>query len=316
MTVVDWLLEGDPAIRWQVMRDLLDAPDDEVAAERARVATEGWGAQLLALQDEDGQWDGGTYRPGWAREDRPFFDAWTATHFSLQSLRDFGVDPAHPSVAAAIERVRTGARWDEEDGGGLYFEGAPEACMSGVLLAVAAYFGQDASTALTSLLETQLDDGGWNCEGWSSVGSFHSTLCVLEGMLEWESAADRADPLLETVRAARLRGEEYLLDRRLLWRLSDGRIADPRFAMPSHPVRWYYDVLRVLDYFRLARPEGDARAHDAIELLRPKADSEGRWRLENKHKGATLFKLDREWEGEPSRWVTLRALRVLRWADR
>ena len=314
MTVIGWLLDGDPAIRWQVMRDLLDASPDEVAAERSRVVREGWGAQLLALQDADGLWDGGTYRPGWVDESKPFYDAWTATHFSLQTLRDYGVDPADPSVRTAIELVRGRVEWSEEDGGGPYFGGTSEPCMAGVLLGISVYFGQDAAATLTALLSSQLSDGGWNCQR-SPVGSFHSTICAVEGLLAWEQGADPDDPLLPTARAARLHGEEYLLERRLLRRRSTGELIDPRFTMLSYPVRWYYDALRVLEHFRLARPQGDSRMTDAVELVRTKPDADGRWRLENKHKGATPFYMDREREGEPSRWVTLRALRVLRWAD-
>jgi hypothetical protein len=314
MTVIDWLLDGDPAIRWQVMRDLLDAPPDEVAAERARVAREGWGARLLALQDPDGHWDGGTYRPGWADNDRPFYDAWTATHFTLQTLRDCGVDPADPSVRQAIELVRGGVEWAEEDGGRPYFSGTEEPCMTGVLLGISVYFGQDPTATLGMLLDSQLSDGGWNCQH-SPVGSFHSTICAVEGLLAWEQSADLGDPLREAARAARLRGEEYLLERRLLWRRSTRELVDPRFTLLSYPVRWYYDVLRALEHFRLARPEGDPRMTEAVELVRAKPDPEGRWWLENKHKGPTPFYMDREREGEPSRWVTLRALRVLRWAD-
>jgi hypothetical protein len=287
---------------------------DEVAAERARVTREGWGAQLLALQDDDGRWDGGTYRPRWVDESRPFYDAWTATHFSLQSLRDFGVDPADAAMRAAIELVRGGVEWPEEDGGGPYFDGTPEPCISGVLLDNSVYFGQDGAATLAALLDSQLSDGGWNCLK-SPVGSFHSTICVVEGLLAWELAAGVPEPLVETVRAARIRGEEYLLERRLLRRQSTGELVDPRFGMLSYPVRWYYDALRALEHLRLARPQGDPRMWDAVELVRSKPHADGRWRLENKHKGPTPFYLDREREGEPSRWITLRALRVLRWAD-
>jgi hypothetical protein len=186
--------------------------------------------------------------------------------------------------------------------------------MAGVLLGISVYFGQDAAATLAVLLSSQLSDGGWNCQR-SPVGSFHSTICAVEGLLAWERSADPDDPLLPTARAARLHGEGYLLERRLLRRRTTGELVDPRFTMLSYPVRWYYDVLRALEYLRRARPQGDLRMWDAVELLRPKSDPEGRWRLENKHKGSTPFYMDREREGEPSRWVTLRALRVLRWAD-
>ncbi|MCR2793814.1 hypothetical protein NQ156_12130 [Microbacterium sp. zg.Y625] len=311
MSAIEYLLESDPAVRWQVMRDLTDAAPEEVAAERARVATEGCGARLLAEQAEDGLWDGGTYRPGWVDESRPFYDAWSATHPSLELLRAFGPDPAAPEVVRAITRVRENVRWDHD--GQPYFDGEVEPCINGGALANAAYFGQDGREIVETLLSGQLADGGWNCwdEDGTSRSSFHSTICALEGLWAWEQGGGGSD----AVTAARLRGEEYLLARRLLRRASTGELIDPRFAMPSFPTRWYYDVLRALDYFRSARPDRDDRCAEAIELLRAKMLPFGMWKLELTHQGPTLFDLEAEHEGFPSRWVTLRALRVLRWWD-
>ena len=311
MDVIGYLLDSDPAIRWQVMRDLTDAAPDEVAAERDRVATEGWGARLLGEQAENGLWDGGTYRPGWVDEERPFFDAWTATHPSLQQLREFGADPQSPDVVRAVDRVRANVRWENE--GQPYFEGEVEPCINGGALANAAYFGQDGNAIVRTLLASRLPDGGWNCwdQDGTSQSSFHSTLCALEGLLAWEKAAGGS----EEATAARAEGEEVLLERRLLWRRSDGELVDPRFTMLSFPTRWYYDVLRALDYFRVARPIRDPRCADAVELLRAKQLPLGMWKLELAHEGPTLFEMAGEAEGFPSRWVTLRALRVLRWWD-
>jgi len=306
------LLDGDPSVRWQALRDLTDASADEVAAERAKVATEGWGARLLAEQGDDGLWDGGVYRPGWVDEERPFFDAWTATHFALETLRDLSADPAAPAVRRAVDLVRDRVVWDKGDGPG-YFEGETEPCVNGTALATAAYFGADGDAIVDTLLQRHLPDGGWNCwaEGPETPSSFHSTICVVEGLLAWELAGGRSDE----ARAARIAGEEYLLERRLLRRRSTGGIVDPRFAMPAFPTRWYYDVLRALDHFRVARPEGDARCAEAVELLRGKRLPNGLWNLEQTHMGPVLFELDEEGEGTPSRWITLRALRVLRWWD-
>ena len=243
------------------------------------------------------------------------YDAWTATHFSMQSLREYGVDPTEASVGRAVGLVRDNVRWEwEEDRPLPYFEGETEPCVNGVVLENAVYFGQDSTRVLEVLMTGALPDGGWNCETDTEVSSFHSTICVLEGLLAWERAAAPGDPRAPEVRHARERGEEYLLARRLLWRRSTGELVDPRFAMPSWPNRWYYDMLRALDYFRLARPDGDPRTADAVELLRAKADADGRWKLENEHGGPTLFPVDGEEEGRQSRWVTLKALRVLRWA--
>jgi hypothetical protein len=309
--MVDWLLDSDPALRWQVLRDLVGAGADEVATERARVATDGWGAQLLSLQHPtDGRWDGGTYRPGWVDEARPFFDAWTATHFSLASLREFGLDPASDQAGRAVGLVRERVRW-YPDGPG-YFDGETEPCVNGMALATGAYFGQDVTPIVDRVLGDQLGDGGWNCwaEYGATVSSFHSTLCVLEGLSEWERSGGRSDEADE----ARARGEEYLLERQLFRRRSTGEVADPRFTMFSFPSRWYYDILRALEYLRL-RGARDARCTEAVELVRSKRDEHGRWPLENTHQGPTLFELEGIPDGFPSRWNTLRALRVLAWWD-
>ena len=311
MTVIDWLLDSDPAIRWQVMRDLTNLAPDEVAAERARVATEGWGAQLLALQGSDGQWDGGTYRPGWVDESKPFFDAWTATHFSLILLRELGLDPDSSEALHAVSLVRDKVRWEANDAP--YFEGETEPCINGLALANGAYFGEAVGGIVERLLGGELADGGWNC--WAiygaKVSSFHTTLCVLEGLLEWERSGGSSS----AVAAARRMGEDYLLERGVFRRHSTRQIPDPRFTMFSFPTRWYYDTLRALDYFRSTGSEPDDRLAEAIALVADKRDEDGRWPLENTHQGATHFEMEGP-EGFPSRWNTLRALRVLRWAGR
>ncbi len=305
----DWLLDADPAVRWQVMRDLAEAPPDEVAAERARVASEGWGAELLALQADDGHWDGGTYRPRWVDDAKPFFDAWTATHFALGLLRDLGADPDDPAVVRAIGLVRDNVRWEANGAG--YFEGEVEPCINGLALANAAYFGESGDAIVQRLLAAQMTDAGWNCwaEYGAKVSSFHSTMCALEGLLAWEQAGGASDAVAE----ARARGEAYLLDRGLFRRRSTGEVADPRFTMFSFPTYWYHDVLRALDYFRQAHREPDDRLADAIALVAARRDGDGRWPLENIHQGPTHLEMEGP-EGFPSRWNTLRALRVLRWA--
>jgi hypothetical protein len=309
MTTIDWLLDADPALRWQVLRDLTNAAEEEVATERARVAVEGWGAQLLAFQDPEGTWDGGTYRPGWVDESKPFFDAWTATHFALQQLRDLGLDPASPAARRAVILVRDNVRWDVNEAP--YFDGETEPCINGIAVANGAYFGQSVNAIVERLLDDQLSDGGWNCwaEYGARVSSFHTTICVLEGLLEWEQAGGASDE----VALARRRGEEYLLERGLLRRRSTAEVIDPRFTMFSFPTRWYYDVLRALDYFRAAAAEPDDRCAEAIELVAAKEDDQGRWPLENTHQGPTHIEMEGP-DGFPSRWNTLRAQRVLRWA--
>jgi hypothetical protein len=274
------------------------------------VATEGWGAQLLGLQGDDGLWDGGVYRPDWAHEDRPFFDAWTATHFSLQSLCEFGIDPAAPEVVRAVDKVKATAWWNGPSHG--YFDGETEPCINGIVLANGSYFGQPGEAVVERLLATQLADGGWNCwaEFGATVSSVHSTLCSLQGLLSWERW--KGETSAEVTKARRA-GEEYLLQRRLFHRMSDGTVIDPRFTMLSFPRRWYYDVLGALEYFRSAgRP--DPRCAEAIDLIASKRDESGRWALENVHQGATWFEMESQ-EGSPHRWITLHAARVLRWWD-
>ena len=307
MTVTDWLLDSDPAIRWQVMRDLLDEPVDAVAAERSRIATEGWGARLLALQEPSGQWDGGTYDPAEPRDPDAPGQPWTGTHHTLVLLRELGVDPASPEVRNAVARVRDKVTW--EHAGQDYFAGEVEPCINGMVVALGDYFGEDVQGVVDRLLDEQLDDGGWNCDAefGSTRSSFHTTICVLEGLLQHERTRG-ASP---EVTAARRTAEEYLLERRMLRRLSTGEIPDPDWTQFSFPTRWFYDALRVLDYLRSAEVAPDPRCDEAIDLVEQKRGRDGRWLLEKTHEGKVPFEMEKE--GEPSRWITLRALRTLDW---
>lgn len=309
MAVIDWLLDSDPAIRWQAMRDLTDAPADQVAAERARVATEGWGARLLALRREDGLWDAGTPEPEWL------------SLLALLMLRDMGLVASSKEARKAIGLVRNNATWHSRgpwDGTPL-FAGEVEPCINGRVVTVGSYFGQDVTAIVERLLGEQMADGGWNCEqeNGSTRGSFHTTINVLEGLLEHE----RATGASAEVSAALARGQEYLLERRMLRRLSTGELIDPAFTLFSFPTGWHYDALRGLDYLRDAGVTPDARVAEALDLVRSKRDAEGRWPLENPHESEMVnarvrdleFDMD-EREGRPSRWNTLRVTRVLRWA--
>jgi hypothetical protein len=298
--VIDWLLEGDPSIRWQVLRDLLDAPDDQVRAERERVAGEGWGAALLDAQRPDGTWGGGAN-----------FPEWTGTKPTLAVLRLLGPIPTDPRVQEAIARVRANVRWEYDDLP--FFDGEVEPCINGSTVAIATYFGQDVTPIVERLLTEQMADGGWNCEqeNGSIRGSFDTTINVLEGLLEYERAhGARAD-----ITAARERGQEYLLERRLLRRLSTGEVIEPAYRHFFFPTRWHYDVLRGLGYFREAGVALDERMTEALDLVEERRGPDGRWVMEHEYPGETHFPLD-EGVGRPSRWITLRALRVLRWAGR
>lgn len=313
--VLDWLMAGDPAIRWQVMRDLLDASPSDVAAERARVALEGLGARLLALQAADGRWGGAAWNRGW-----------DSTMHALLMMRDLGVDPGSAPAREAIARVRQHVTWKgcapPECDDHAFFAGEIEPCINAQVAAAGAYFGEDVTPLVQRLLGEQLDDAGWNCEAerGSTRSSFHTTICVLEALLEYEfRIGARPD-----VSNARRRGAEYLLARRLFRRLSTGEpIATdrkargdagsaPAFTRIAFPTWWHYDVLRGLDCLRAAGIAPEARMADAIAVLLSKRNPDGRWPLEVRYPGPVLVELG-EAEGEPSRWVTLRALRVLKW---
>jgi hypothetical protein len=304
-----WLLDSDPSIRWQVLRDLTDASADEVAAERARVATEGAGARLLALQAPDGRWAGAAWNHGW-----------DSTMHVLLLLREMGLDPDSDQARRAVGLVRDRVTWrgcgprEVEDNS--FFAGEVEPCINGQVGMAGAYFGQAVEKLVDRLLAEQLTDGGWNCEAanGSTRSSFNTTICVLEALLEYERAVgDR-----EEVTGARLRGQEYLLERRLFRRKSTGEVIErdrksgaswTRFAFPTW---WHYDVLWGLDYLRRAGVVPDERLAEAIDLVASKRDSDGRWPLETQYPGRMPIETD-ESQGRPSRWNTLRALRVLDW---
>jgi hypothetical protein len=313
-SVIDWLLDSDPSIRWQAMRDLLGAPEPEWRAERAKVEAKGWGARLLSCQDEDGQWAGGAFFPRDfdVREWREVGQPWTATAFSLSQLREFGLDPSSDRARRTVQLIGANSRWDE--GGQPYWEGEVEECINGRTVADGAYFGVDVSSIVGRLVGERLDDGGWNCErlNGSVRSSFATTINVLEGLLEYE----RATGGTPESREARESGQEFLLERGLFRRLSTGEPADEQFLRFTYPNRWRYDVLRALDYFRSAAALTGAapnpRLREAAGHVRSRRLEDGTWLLDWRPAGRVWFEMD-PGAGEPSRWVTLRAMRVLSW---
>ena len=315
--VIDWLLDGDPSIRWQVMRDLLDAPESQWRAERARVETQGWGAKLLSHQDADGQWAGGAFIPAGfdPREWRECGQPWTATCFALTQLRELGLDPSSGRARRTVELIGVHSHWDE--GGQPYWEGEVEECINGRTIADGAYFGVDVSALVARLVGERQADGGWNCEraNGSLRSSFDSTINVLEGLLEYEKATG-GTPLSQEARRS---GEAYLLERNLFRRLATGQPADERYLSFLHPSRWRYDILRALDYFRasalLTGAGPDPRLSEAIDHVRSRRREDGTWLLDASPRGRVWFEMD-DGPGKPSRWVTLRAMRVLRWWER
>lgn len=311
-----WLLDSDPSIRWQTMRDLLDLPETQWGSERQKVESEGWGAGLLRRQDPDGQWAGGAFVPSdfdwseWDTEGQP----WTATSFVLSQLREFGLDPACESAKRTVDLIARNSKWDHA--GEPFWEGEVEECINGRVLADGAYFGVDVKLIAERLVADRQPDGGWNCErvGGSLCSSFATTINVLEGLLEYEKATG-GTPESKQARAS---GEAYLLKRHLFRRLTTGDPADERFLQFLHPNRWHYDVLRALDYFRTSSihdgTAADLRLRDAIEHVRSRQRPGGTWVLDWQTQGRVWFEVD-DSPGTPSKWLTLRALRVLKWWD-
>jgi hypothetical protein len=297
--VLDWLLDADPSLRWQVMRDLTDAPNEVVAAERSRVASEGWGAWLLDQQRPDGNWGDGVATP-----------LWWSNLYTLVWARDLGLDPTDSRVRAAIDLVRDNVTWGPGFGNSPFFEGEVEPCINGRVVALGAYFGVRSDRLVDRLLSEQLPDGGWNCEAerGSVRSSFHTTICVLEGLLAFEAAFGAAPSLTD----ARDRAQEYLLERRLLRRLSTNEVINPTWTQLAFPPLWHYDVLRALDYLRAAGAKPDARVEEAVAIIAGRRQESGWWLLDLRHRD-TLYEELAGRVGEPSRWITLRALRVLDW---
>lgn len=311
MDVTAWLLDSDPTLRWQVERDLVDAPPDVWQATRARIASEGNGAALLAHQDPDGQWAGGAYFPG----DMTFEEGhdeegqpWTATTWTLTTLREWGLD-AH-ALAGTAEKIAANSRWEYEDLP--YWGGETDVCINAMTLLNGAWLGVDMTALAAWFPEHQLADGGWNCE-WvegSTRSSFHSTINALRGLLGYERMTGGTPEL----RAARKRGEEYLLERRLRYRLSDGEQVGPWATLVFHPERHVFTALKAAEYFaQSAEHDGetvDPRTSEAFDVVRSRRQPDGTWLQEHFLPGRVWFPLDVP-VGQPSKWVTFRALRAL-----
>ena len=298
-SVVRWLLDSDPSIRWQVMRDLTGGPRELVAAERSRVASEGWGARLLGLQSPEGEWGDGISTP-----------KWRSNLFILLTLRALGLDPTSAPARTAVGLVRDRVTWGPEFGDSPFFDGEVEPCINGGVMALGGYFGETRDRLVDRILGEQLQDGGWNCEAerGSVRSSFHTTICVLEGLLAYEKARGAT----AAVTHARVRAHEYLLERRMFRRLSSGEVIDRGWTRFSFPVTWHYDVLRGLDYLRSAGVGPEERVAEAVGLVAKRRHQNGRWPLHEPHPDPVHFEMENG-RGKPSRWNTLRALRVLDW---
>jgi hypothetical protein len=313
-----WLLDSDPALRWQVERDLVHEPPEVWQATRARIATEGFGARLLSLQDSDGQWAGGAFFPGNFDFDGPEMaedgQPWTATTWTLNSLREWGLDPAVLRERRTAELLAENSRWEYENLP--YWSGEVDCCINAWTVANGLWLGADITGIVDWFLEHQLPDGGWNCE-WvegSTRSSFHSTLNSLKGLLAYDAATGGTD----ATHAARRSGEEYLLRRSLFRRLSTGQQVGPWVDRFAYPFRWVYNVLNAAEYFRRASLLGgarpDPRMTESIELIRAARQPDGTWLQAGRHPGREWFEVDAP-AGQPSKWLTLCGTRVLAWWD-
>ncbi|HME01321.1 MAG TPA: hypothetical protein VKM93_28920 [Terriglobia bacterium] len=304
-SVIQWLLGGDPAIRWQALRDLVGAPERAVERERRKIARDGSGARLLARQDPEGTWGGGLYSP-----------KWISTTYTMLMLRDFGLPATNRQARKACTVLLDGGL--QPDGGVAYGTWAKwtrrgEMCVTGMVLSLVSYFEyEDArlDTIAGHLLEQQMPAGGWNCQRsrGATHASVHTTISVLEGLRYYELRGGRD---VEAVRTAQRRGREFLLVHRLFRSHRTGEVIKPEFTRFSFPPRWHYDILRALDYFQAVNAPCDPRLTEAIEIVRSRQGKDGRWPAQHSYPGKTYFQLERV--GAPSRWNTLRALRVLRW---
>jgi len=315
--LLDWLLDSDPSLRWRVERDLAGAAEREWQQTRARVETEGFGAELLSHQGADGQWAGGAYFPADFDFEGPEAaegagQPWTATTWTLNTLRDFGLDASALSGTAA--KLAANSRWEYDQLP--YWDGEVDCCIHAFTLANGAWLGADVRRLAEWFPKHQLPDGGWNCE-WvdgSTRSSFHSTLNSLKGLLYYERATG-GDPAL---RASRKAGKEYLLQRRLLYRLSTGEIMGPWATHFAYPFRWIHSALNAAEYFRdAADHEGgspDPRLADAIDVIRDARRPDGTWLQERRHPGRVWLEIDVP-VGESSKWLTYYGVRVLDWWD-
>ena len=307
---IQWLLEGDPSIRWQTLRDLVGASERTVEREQSKVARVGWGARLLARQDAEGRWAAGL-----SSEDGLYSPKWISTTYTMLLLRDLGLAAGNRQAKQACALLLD--RGLQRDGGINYgWRGRSETCITGMVLSILSHFRHaDARLDILGdhLLKEQMADGGWNCRRdlGATHASMHTTISVLEGLrlLELQRGLN-----VRALRTAQRRGREFLLIHRLFRSHRTGHVIKPEFARFAFPPRWHYDILRALDYFQAVGAPRDARLSEAIDIVRSRRRPDGRWSLEYSYKGKTYFQLERV--GAPSRWNTLRALRVLKWWDR
>lgn len=299
-----WMLEGDPSIVYQYKKDLRDV-DDQLM--QRKIETEGWGAAILSRRREDGHWGRAFYQP-----------KWTSTHYTLLQLKNFLLPRDNSDASQTVDLILKNEKG--ADGGINPSETISQSdlCINGMVLNYASWFGADRDD-LKSLVEIiihlQMGDGGFNClvnRSGAVHSSLHTTINVLEGIREYirQGYEYRRDDLLRIEKEAR----EFILRHRLYKSDKTGKIINKAFTMLSYPCRWHYDVLRAMVYFAESETPYDERMSDAIDLIISKRRKDGTWPVQANHTGKTHIEMEKA--GGPSRWNTLRALKVLNFYNR
>ncbi|HLP15689.1 MAG TPA: hypothetical protein VK470_05490 [Bacteroidota bacterium] len=298
-SIINWLLDGDVAIQYQVYRDLLHSDKRRL---QDRIAREGWGARFLSFRHDDGHWGGGFY-----------VHKWISTHYTLLDLKNLSIAPRQKDIRSTIQKI---AREQKGSDGGINpSRGSTKSdvCVCGMFLNYASYFGADEDglrSVVDFILSQHMADGGFNCRSnytGATHSSLHTTLSVIEGIREY--ACNGYTYRLADLKKAEEASRQFILLHRLFRSHRTGEIINKNFLMLSHPSRWKYDILRALEYFYFSGVKYDERMADALNVLVKKQRSDLKWPLQAKHSGRTHFDMERT--GEASRWNTLRAMRVL-----
>lgn len=297
---IDWLLEGDVSIRYQTYRDLLGVDKTQL---RNKIQTEGWGLKFLSLQHSNGHWGRGFYQP-----------KWTSSHYTLLDLKNLQISPNNKAIQKSIATIFA---TEKAPDGGLNPIGTAklsDVCVNGMALNYACYFKtkeEELKSLVDFILSQQMDDGGFNCmfhRKGAVHSSLHSTLSVLEGILEYER--NGYTYRLKELKKVKADSHEFILMHRLFRSDKTGEIIRPEFLKFCYPCRWHYDILKAMDYFQAANVKYDPRMNDAVNVILEKRTENGQWKLPAAYPGQTHFEM--EPTGKPSRWNTLRALRVLK----
>jgi len=300
--IINWLLEGDVSVRWHTMNSLLDTSGEDKNYLQKKIATEGWGARLLSYQDTKGMWGNGIYSP-----------KWISTTYTMLTLKLLGLHPDTQAVNKTCKLLIDKGLYS--DGGINYFRSLShsETCVTGLILSIVSYFKYSdnrINSLFDYLIHQQMKDGGWNCQSYKgdTHSSFHTTMLVLEGLYEYEKLFPQKKELSKKIRE---KGHEFLLRHKLFRSHRTGKVVDQKMTRFSFPPQWRYDIMRILDYFQESNAKKDSRMEDAIAILIKKQMFDGRWKLQNRHPGKSYFEMEKA--GQPSRWNTLRALRILQW---